>query len=97
MFKSFSPKSHPDLGIVPCFSQVFPNNMDFAMGFSMFSSDLPMDFPSTTSPPRAPSQVVRAAVKQNGSALIFASGELRNDRGVVSEAENMADFMVIFW
>jgi len=66
-----------------------------------FSMDFPMDFPSTTSPPRAPSsQVVRAAVKQNGSALIFASGELRNDRGVVSEAEIMADvgdFMVIFW
>jgi hypothetical protein len=58
-------------------------------------------FPIHDLPPRAPSsQVVRAAVKQNGSALIFASGELRNDRGVVSEAEIMADvgdFMVIFW
>lgn len=32
--------------------------------------------------------MVRAAVKQNGSALIFASGELRNDRGVVAEAVN---------
>ena len=68
--------------IFPDFPSFFPRNMFFAVIFPWISSG--------QRPHRALSraswQVVRAAVKQNGSALIFASGELRNDRGVVAEA-----------